>query len=113
MQSETKKLKAYKVNVKDADYSTIVFAESAGKAKALALSTDTCEDAEFVEIEVHRIPAADKMYADNFEMNWNNEKERLFLVKELNWACFEPSFECDECIAKQYCRWFESEVEAE
>lgn len=104
-------MKAYKVNVKNEIYATIVFAETAGKAKALALSTETCEGAEFVEIECRRIPEADKLYDGNFEMDWYNDKSRLFLVKELGWACFDTSFECDDCIARQDCSWWESECE--
>lgn len=38
-----------------------------------------------------------------FEIDWYNDADRLFMVKELGWACLETSFECESCVAKQYC----------
>lgn len=105
-------MKAYKVYDIDEWYSTIVFAETAGKAKALALHTDTCMDSEFTRIRARRVPKADKLYQDGkFEIDWYNDKQRLFLVKELGWSCWDASDECDNCIARQYCKaeWLESE----
>ena len=97
-------MKAYKVNDKHDFYSTIVFAETPGKARAKALGTDTCEDSQFIDIEVHRVPKADCLYTDEkFEIDWYNDADRLFMVKELGWACWEPSWECESCVAKQYC----------
>lgn len=99
-------MKAYVVKVKDEFYSTVVFAESRGKARALALSTDCCEDAKFIDISVRRLPAADNQYKGRFEMNWDNSEDRLFLVKECGWYCdseYRNYASCDKCSAKQYC----------
>lgn len=38
-----------------ADYSTVVFAETSGKAKAIAIHTDSFEDYEFTEISARRV----------------------------------------------------------
>ena len=104
-------MKAYQVSIKDQFYSTVVFAESRGKARALALSTDCCEDANFTDIEVRRLPIADSQYRGRREMDWENQKDRLFLVKNCGWHCdrdyihyAEP---CEDCIAKKYCEFYE------
>jgi hypothetical protein len=100
-------MKAWKVGIKDELCSTIVFAETAGKAKSLALSTDLCEDAEFIEIYCHRKPEADKAYKEGKrELDWYNDEDMLFMVKELGYRCLDP-FECEECIAKDFCEEWE------
>lgn len=51
----------------------VVFAETRGKAKAAAKSTDACEDSDFCDIEARRLPQIDKYYKDGkWEMDWNN-----------------------------------------
>jgi len=106
-------MKAWKVFDKFSDYSTIVFALTASKAKALALNTDTCEDSNFIDIRARRIPKADKLYHGNYEIDWDNDTERLFLVKELGWSCYDTSFECDTCCAKEYCQYFDDKENEE
>ena len=100
-------IKAYQVSGKDNFFSTVVFAESRGKARALALSTDCCEDENFIDVKVYRLPIADSQYKGRLEMQWENQQDRLFLVKECGWHCdsdyvnyAEP---CEDCIAKKYC----------
>ena len=39
----TEPMKAYNVRDKNSFYSTVVFAESSNKAKAIAMHTDACE----------------------------------------------------------------------
>lgn len=104
-------MKAWEVFDKLDDYSTIVFASTAGKARALALCTDTCEDSEFINIRARRVPEADKLYRGRYEIDWDNDKDRLFLVKELGWICYDTSFECDSCCAKKYCQYFDDRGE--
>ena len=57
-------MKAYKISdLKGyADYSTVVFAETSGKAKAIAITTDAFNDYEFTEISARRVPNLDKYY---------------------------------------------------
>ena len=51
-------MKAWQVMSDPDRGSTVVFAETRGQAKQLAMSTDTCEDASYLEIECRRLPAA-------------------------------------------------------
>ena len=66
---------------KDRFSATVVFAETRGKARALARCTEACEDVDFIDIEVHRKPQMDKYYTDGkMEMDWLNSKDRIALV---------------------------------
>lgn len=100
-------MKAWIVREKDKFCATVVFAETRGKAKSLALSTDCCEDARFTDIEVRREPQADKYYVKGkTEMDWFNPKDRIALVKDCGFRCDEDYWEpedCKTCSAKQYC----------
>ena len=88
---------------------TVVFAENRGKAKSAALSTDACAWADgFTRISCRRFPEADKQYRGRFEMDWNNEKDRLFLVKH-GWSCVEgEESDCADCPARQSCEKWEA-----
>lgn len=83
----------------------IVFAETAGKAKAIAIHTAACEDSDFTDISVNRLPKADKMYKPGkIEMDWNDPKDRLFMVKNCDFYCSDVVEKvCNECSAKNYC----------
>jgi hypothetical protein len=100
-------MKAWHISVKDEFYATVLFAETRGKAKSLALHTDTCEDAQFTDIEVCRMPQFDKYYEDGkVEFDWDNPKDRLLLVKEGGFSCgidLVDYDECPYCSAKEYC----------
>lgn len=100
-------MKAWKVEHPDEPYATVVFAETRGKARAIAMHTDACEDVEFCRIEVRRSPALDKYYTEGkTEMDWYNPKDRIALVKELGLRCSYEAMEfndCSVCSAKQYC----------
>ena len=52
------------------------------------------------------MPEADKLYKGAAEIDWYDAETRITLVRDFGWQCFEPSFECDTCPAKKYCRWF-------
>ena len=86
---------------------TIIFAENAREAKRIAMATDVCEDAEFINIRVKRLKEADPLYKGKSEIDWYDEETRLALVRDLGWKCFEPSWECENCVAKNYCCWLE------
>ena len=95
-----------------ADYSTVVFAETSGKAKAIAIHTDAFEDYEFTEISARRIPKLDKYYRGKKEMDWLDPNDRVALVKEVGWFCSDETFysgECPTCPAKQWCDRYEGE----
>ena len=105
-------MKAYSVRDKDSFYSAVVFAESVGKAKAIAIHTDACEDSYYTDIRAIRIPALDKYYCGKTEMDWYDDNDRIALVKDGKFHCFEVE-ECKSCPAKQYCDYCEEyEVES-
>ena len=108
-------MKAYKVwdNADQDGYSTIVFAENLREAKMLAMSTDVCEYANYIDIRAKRVKEADKLYKGKWEIDWYDDETRLSLVKDYGWACYDPSFECEVCVARKWCRHFEGEQEVE
>lgn len=97
--------KAYYAYEKDSDCATIVFAASATQAKTIAKSCEIGEDARYIDLRVRRMPEADSLYTGYGEVDWYNPKIRISLVRDLGWDCFGPSFECDTCQAKPYCKW--------
>ena len=100
-------MKAWLVKEKDEECATVVFAETRGKAKSLALLCDCCEDAKFTDIEVRRVPQVDKYYKEGkWQLDWDNPKDRIVLVKECGFWCGYEAFEfedCELCSAKRYC----------
>lgn len=98
-------MKAWIVSPKYEFGSAVVFAETRGKAKSLALCTSCCEDANFCDIEVSRAQQMDKYYVEGkTEMDWFNPKDRIALVKECGFYCEDPVAECCECCpAKEFC----------
>lgn len=97
-------MKAYIASVKDENYMTIVFAETAGQARSIAMRTDACADAEFTDIDVRRYPKADSQYDGSSELDWFNPKHRLFMVSECRFSCVEADYiYCKSCIAKEKC----------
>lgn len=97
-------MRAYIASAKYENYVTIVFAETAGKARSIAMHTDACCDAEFTEIEVRRCPKADSQYDGSSELDWFNPKHRLFMVSELGFSCVEADYtDCKSCVAKEEC----------
>lgn len=98
-------MKAWFAKEKDGDYTTVVFAETRGKAKSLALTTETLEDCDFCNLEVCRAYLLDKYYTPGkAEMDWDNNNDRIALVREADFYCVYPiEYECKECFAKQWC----------
>lgn len=96
-------MKAWIVNEKYETASAVVFAETRGKAKSLALCTSCCKDAS--NIEVRRVPQMDKYYVEGkTEMEWSDPKDRITLVKECGFYCRHPiAEECKDCPAKDFC----------
>lgn len=100
-------MKAWIVRKKNEFCAEVVFAETRGKARAIAMSTDCCECAEFIDIEVHRMPQADKYYKNGkWHLDWEYPQDRIVLVKDCYFVCSDDVFEledCEFCSAKQYC----------
>lgn len=118
MANEKRLMKAWLVKEKDEFCATVVFAETRGKARAMATHTETCEDADFCDILVYRKPTLDKYYVDGKkEMNWFIAKDRIALVKDGGFVCdpdYWESEDCENCPARDYCyKWHERIQERE
>lgn len=102
-------MKAWKANVDWENCSVIVFAETRGEARQMALSllNEWYTDCRFIDVKVRRVPQADSLWLNRDYMLWDNPEDRLFLVKELGWYCEYPEYEiCEDCIAKEYCDYY-------
>ena len=110
-------MKAWLVRKKDEFCATVVFAETRGKARSLAMSTEACEDTDFCDIEAYRKPQMDKYYEEGKkEMNWFNPKDQIALVKDCGFICSVDYFEeddCNRCPAKEYCDKYQDYLESE
>lgn len=102
-------MKAYKVYCLGGEGATIVFADTANRAKSIAKTCDCCEDAAWTDIRVRREPKADSLYVGKMEIDWCDQEQRTVLVRDLGWACLEPSRECDDCAARTWCEWHQNE----
>ena len=83
----------------------VVFADTAGKAKADALYEDGFENETFTSLRVRRVSKLDGMEncepKDNY---WLNDDIRLILVRDYGWWCEEPIMDdCSKCVAHEYC----------
>ena len=106
------RMKAYKVWLDHGEGSTIVFATSRNQAKMIAMSCDCCEGASYIDISVKRIKALDSLYKGESEIDWYDPDTRLTLVRDYGWSCVEPSWECDQCVAKKHCMYGEEDDDA-
>ena len=103
-----KAYKAWDINSYEGT-STVVFAKTAQAAKAIARCTEACEDAEYIDIRVHRFPEMDGHDRGRNEIDWYDMEDRKVLVA-LGWSCYETSLECDACPCKTDCeRWEDGE----
>lgn len=98
-------MKAWLVRERDEFSATVVFAETRGKARSLAMCTEACEGAKFIDIEVSRQPQMDKHYKEGkTEMDWDNPKDRVALVKDCGFICGDEYKEdCENCSAREFC----------
>lgn len=110
---KSKKMKAYCVDSEYSEGVEIIFAETANKAKYIALrKTDTFCDDEYVHLHARRYPKIDKFYKNGKTIvDWVEDDDiRVELVKEYGHHCLEPMPECCEvCPAKEYCSVCEDE----
>ena len=108
-------IKAYKCREEYEGYSTIVFAETAGKARYIAMQSGSLgEENEFKDISVRRVPALDGFYKGKNEMDWYDPDDRLAMVKEVGYQCDDDSFDpedCRKCSAQEYCTKWEEYTE--
>lgn len=98
-------MKAWLVREKDEFCATVVFAETRGKARALALYTETCEYADFINIEVRRMKEADKYYKPGkTELCWFNAEDRIAMVKDCGFTCDADAHCAEECADCPDCK---------
>ena len=109
-------MKAY-ICRQEIDYcSTIIFAETAGKARYIAICSDSIgDDLEFKDVFVRRVPQMDKYYHGLKEMDWLDDNDRIAMVRDAGFQCdedsFDPDHECKRCPAKEYCGRYEDWME--
>lgn len=116
-------MKAYKVMDKQGvcDCATIIFAETREKARVIAMHSETFEWYDYLgytDFWVRRIPQLDKYYRGVDEMAWDNEEDRIAMVKDGNFTCSydydTEDLECKQCPAKQWCiRYHGAECEVQ
>ena len=81
---ESNKLKAYTVRIDDDNgYDTVVFAENASRAKALAINDVLCVE-EYVNLRPTRYKEADCLAKKEGLLNMKDKENRKFL-EELGW----------------------------
>jgi len=109
-------MKAYIVQDRwDPLFATVVFAETAGKARAIARNTDACEDLDFIDISARRAPSLDLCYKGKEEMDWNDPEDRLDMVKLAGFECSREIWDpdCEPCPAKEWCVRYERDNDDE
>ncbi len=101
--AEMAKIKAYNVRTEEA--CVIVFHETPGKAKALALgSEEWYEDCDYIELTAKREPAADKYKnKDPFVLKFC---ENAIIYEELGWFCTSA-----DCCDKEDCPLKKKEID--
>ena len=113
-------MKAWYVTDKNgyADYAIIVFAETHGKAVSLAIGTDEFPkyDWGFTELRAKREPALDGAYRGSWRMEWENDADRLAMVRWGGYHCGDDFFDpddCEHCVAKDDCSRYAEYLEDE
>ena len=104
--------KAYSItDTTSYEYSTIVFARSRNEARKLAMYTDAFDDAEYINIRAIRNPNLDQYYRGLMEMDWNDDGDRVAMVRFAGFECsVEDSYpDCENCPSKQWCGRYEVE----
>ena len=107
-------MKAWHVTDREgnSDYTVIVFAETRGKAIALAIGTDEFPkyDWSFTELFARREPSLDGAYRGAWRMEWDNDSDRQAMVQWGGYYCNEDAFDpddCKTCSGKEYCSRYE------
>ena len=86
-------MKAWLIRENDTESCEVIFAETRGKAKSMALTTDTFSECDFCDLETRRVCNIDKYYTNGKRcMDWNNQQDRLALVKECGFSCSDECF---------------------
>lgn len=105
-------MKAWIIQNNHEAYSEVVFAETRGKAKAIAMWTDTFSEDDFTSLEARRLKVADKYYKEGkLMLDWDNPQDRIVLVKECSFYCeYTEPYICEACSAKEYCEVYQEDL---
>ena len=94
----------------DRDCATVVFAETRGKAKVIAMNSDSLgDDVEFLEVEAQRIKELDQYYRGCDEMDFFFDDDRVAMVKLGGFYCGDYIMcdDCEKCPAKNDCSQYQ------
>lgn len=106
-------IKAYTATDRNCDsgYSIVVFAKTAGQAKAYASNSEVFYDYDFTEIRVNRCKPLDDFYKGYKEMDWMDDNDRVAMVRFAGFECSEevwdPECENGTCPAESWCGRYE------
>lgn len=96
-------VKAYKAYSTYTEYSVVVFAENANKAKSIAMNADGFEYERYIDMRAERLPNCDEFYKGKQTMDWYNDEDRRALVS-LGWHCkYVDEWMCIICCANDIC----------
>lgn len=89
----------------------IVFADTKRRAKSYLKFTDTFEDYRCNDIYPERVKALDYLdHKEGYVMDWNNDEDRIAMVKHIYSGCLPPIEEdCESCCAKECCSKYKEE----
>ena len=83
----------------------VVFADTRNKARKYIKETEEFDYYDYIEVKPRRLGCIDYLdKPDGYVMDWNNQEDRLALVKHI-YSCCLPDIndECKSCCAKELC----------
>ena len=90
---------------------TIIFAETAGKARYIAMCSDSIgDDLEFKDVYVRRMKQMDQYYRGKQEMDWFDDSDRIAMVRDAGFGCNDDYYDsegCSRCPATEWCSTYE------
>ena len=97
------------------DAAIVVFADTEGKARSYLMLTEIFDRYSFIDIVFCRAKDLDYLNRpDGYVMDWNNDDDRLPMVRDAGLRCRLACKEmCEECCAKEWCREYECLKEEE
>ena len=88
----------------DEGLAIVVFAETAGQAKAYTAMHENFCDYGFTNIRVNRCKGLDQFYKGKKEMDWHDEEDRVAMVRYAGFSCtYELSMDECRCLVPPPC----------
>ena len=103
--------KAWCCDEEDLCVTEVVFADTSGKAKAYFQATETFDNYSFCKLRPYRKKSLDHLdRPDGYVMDWNKDEDRLPMVRDAGFSCWEVEREyCESCCAKEWCSKYKEE----